>query len=313
MISQRLVGLTVALLLSTLGCSAASGTEGHSGQVTQALEVGGQCVVADPVVEHSCAHANFGPFASVSAQPHPGFVYADISAPHTNFTVALPGSAGSYQGAVLYSPGADGKYAFFTSPGVSLQVLDGASQPVPEAIGAPIPDALCAQIEQVAVFELSSTQTYTLVYGPTASSSTQTLVEFIGEGRCDVCTSVDLDASLSLAPYAHTEGSAELAAPIGFEVPAQIPVLQGTPHIGTTTFSFRSGSGPWVHCIYAAKQSLGAFKLLGCSGHYRAGDDAEADRFKLRVNPGAALLGPISVELELEDEACHGHDQGEAE
>ena len=308
---KRLTRMMAMTLLGAWGCSPGAGDAERVGEAGQTLEVGGECVVADPVVAHSCAHANFGPFASVTAQPYPGFVFADVSASHTSFSVSLPGSPDSYRGAVLYSPGADGKYAFFTTPGVPLRVLDASSQPVPESMGAAVPEELCAQLEQVTVFELSSTQTYTLVYGPTASASIQTIAEFIGEGACDVCEGVDLDASLSLAPYRRTDGSAELGAPVTFEVPGHIPVLQGTPRIGTATFSFRGASGPWVHCVYTAKQSLNAFKLLACSGHYRAGDDAEADQFRLRVNPGAALLGPISLELELQNDGCSDHEEGE--
>jgi hypothetical protein len=267
--------------------------------------------VADPVIEHSCAHANFGPFASVTAQAYPGFVFTDISATHTSYTVTLPGSGASHDGAVLYSPGQDGRYAFFTAPGVPIQLVDASGQAQLPVTGAAVPNELCAQLEQVSVFALSSSQTYTVVYGPTASATIQTLVEFIGEGACESCAGVDLDASRSLWPRSHTNGQATLDAPITFEVPETIPVLQGTARVGTATLSFRSGSAPWLHCVYTANSALNAFKLLACSGRLHAGDDAEADRFKLVVNPGAALFGAVSVELELEDETCHSHEENQ--
>lgn len=309
---RSLMGVTSLLLLGTSACSA-QGPEATLGERAQRLEVGGECVVADEVVSHTCGHASFGPFASVAAQPYPGFVFTDISAAHTSFTIALPGGSGAHRGAVLYSPGADGKYALFNAPGVAPRIFDAANQPVPEVIGAAMPDESCALLDQVTVFELSSAQTYTVVFGPSASPSVQAIVEFIGDGTCEACRGVDLDASLSLHPYQRRDAEASLEAPIAFEVPPQLSAIQGVPRVGTTTFSFRSGSGPWVHCLYAAKPSRGAFQLLACSGGVRAGDDAEADQFRLRVNPGAALLGPIAVELELEDDACHGHDHGEEE
>jgi len=308
---SRIGWLICGIFLMALPGCAAEGGERTQASKGQGLELDGACVVADPVIEHSCGHANFGPFASATAQAYPGFVFTDISATHTNYTVTLPPSGASHGGAVLYSPGQDGRYAFFTTPGVSLQLVDATGQPQSPVIGAAIPDELCAQIEQVAVFALSSSQTYTVVYGPSASATTQTLVEFIGEGSCDTCAGVDLDASRSLWPANQTNGQATLEAPITFELPETIAVLQGRARIGTATLSFRSGSAPWVHCIYTAHSGLNAFKLLACSGHLRAGDDAEADRFKLVVNPGAALFGPISLELELEDAACHAHPEGE--
>jgi hypothetical protein len=299
---------TVGLLCAaTSGCAAR--TDASGAKKVEELESGGICVVADSVVEHSCGHATFGPFASVNAQAYPGFVFSDISAAHTNFTVTLPGNGNTHGGAVLYSPGADGRYAFFTTPGVSLQVVDADGNSQARLADAAVPNELCAQIEQVAIFELSSTQTYTVVFGPTASTSTQTMVEFIGEGTCETCAAVDLDASRSLFPASRQDGAAQLETPLAFEVPEQIAVLQGTARVGTTTLSFRNGGEPWVRCVYAASPSLNAFKLVACTGHLRAGDRAEADRFKLVVNPGSALFGPISVELELEDESCHANEE----
>lgn len=163
------VGLGVGGLV---GC--ASGATGmEPGQTQNALEVGGECVVADALIGHSCGHANSGPFASATAQAYPGFVFTDISQSHTAYTVTLPGSSGSFSGAVLYSPGVDGKYAFFTTPGVPLSIVDASGQPVPLAIEAANDPALCAQIDHIAVFNLDSSQTYTLVFGPTSFSGAE--------------------------------------------------------------------------------------------------------------------------------------------
>jgi len=287
------------------GCgSGAPGVE--PGETQNALEVGGECVVADALIGHSCAHANSGPFASATAQAYPGFVFTDISQTHTAYTVTLPGSSGSFSGAVLYSPGADGRYAFFTTPGVPLAIVDASGQLVPLAIEAANDPALCALIDHIAVFNLDSTQTYTLVFGPSGHASTQTIVEFMGEGGCETCAGVDLDASRSLSPWSHEEGESRLDSPLAFQVPGQVNVLQGPVRVGTATLTFRAGHGPLVQCLYGANRSLNAFKLLACSGHLRAGDNAEADYFKLAINPGAALFGPIFAELEISNAACAG-------
>jgi hypothetical protein len=298
------------MFLSLSGCAASDPEAAQRRQSAQRLEVGGECVVADEVVEHTCSHASFGPFVSVTAQPYPGFVFTDVSAAHTSFTVALPSSGVAHQGAVLYSPGADGKYAIFNAPGLIPLVLDAESQPVPVVTGAAVPAESCPRLDQVTVFELSSAQTYTVVFGPSASPSVQAIIEFVGDGACETCQGVELKASLSLHPYQRRDAEASLGAPIAFEVPSRISAFESVPRVGTTTLSFRSGARPWVHCSYAAKPSRGDFTLLACSGRVRAGDDVEADQFRLRVNPGAALLGPITVELALDDEACHDHDHG---
>jgi hypothetical protein len=306
-------GSGLALLL-TFGCAVGTeaGGEGTLGQTQAALEVGGECVVADPVIAESCGHANFGPFESVAAQQYPGFVFTDISASHTAFSISLPASGSEYQGAVLYGPGASGRYAFFTTPGVTLTVLDGSGVPVPLAIEAAVPDELCGQIERVAVYELDSSQVYTAVHGPTPSPTVQTIVEFIGEGHCDECEEVHLEASLSLSPFDRQDAVVELEVPHSFEIPAELEVHEGAAAIGTTRLSFRSGTGPTVHCLYRARHQLNAFELIRCTGGFDAGDPAEADYFRLHVNLGAALFGPITVEAELPAVGCEdGHDHEE--
>ncbi|MDF3067246.1 MAG: hypothetical protein K0R38_2847 [Polyangiaceae bacterium] len=308
-------GSGLALLL-TFGCAVgteAAGDEGTAlGQAQARLEVGGECVVADEVITHTCAHANFGPFESVAAQPYPGFVFTDISAAHRSFSVSLPAAGGQYQGAVLYGPGESGRYAFFTTPGVTLSVLDSGGAPVPLAIEAAVPDELCGAMEQVAVYELDSSQVYTVVHGPTPSPTVSTIVEFIGEGHCEECEEVHLDASLSLAPFERQDAVAELEEPHSFQIPAELEVREGTAKVGTARLSFRSGTGPMVHCLYGAEHEHNAFELVGCTGGFAARDPAEADYFKLHINLGAALFGPIAVEAELPAVGCeddHDHEE----
>jgi hypothetical protein len=300
-------------LLLTFGCAVGTeaGGDGALGQTQAALEVGGQCVVADLVITHTCAHANFGPFEPVVAQAYPGFVFTDISASHKAYDISLPASGSAYEGAVLYGPGVSGRYAFFTTPGVTLSVLDGAGVPVPLAIEAAVPDELCSAMEHVAVYELDSSQVYTVVHGPTASPAVQTIVEFIGEGHCEACEEVHLDASLSLSPFERRDAVVELEEPHSFEIPAELEVHEGTATIGTTRLSFQSGSGPMVHCLYEAQHQHNAFELVGCTGGFDAGDPAEADYFKLHVNLGAAVFGPITVEAELPAVGCEDDHQEE--
>lgn len=295
----------------TVSCAAGDPTD-TVGQREFSLEGEDEtCLVPDEVVEHTCQHANFGPFVSASAQAYPGFVFTDLSAPHTAFNLTLPGTSGSFEGAVLFSPSSDGEYALFSTPGVPVAVFDGEGTPVVIEREGATDAELCAEIERVAVFHADSAQTYTLVYGPAEEALTQTLFEFLGEGGCEACEHVHLHASRSLRPPSNEVGEAQLDHPIAFEVPSEITVTEGSACVGTTLFSFRAENGPLVQCLYVAHPATNSFQLFGCSGGFDAGDDMEADYFKLRVNPLSALKGFISVELEIEDESCGEHEHDE--
>lgn len=301
-----------AVLVWMAGCQSGAVAPGDEtsavGARAQALEdEQGVCIVPDEVVTHSCAHASSGPFVSEPAQPYPGFVFTDISAPHTSYTLALPAAATGYEGAVLFSPAADGEQAFFTMPGSTIRIFDGSGAEVPLARELAVPAELCGLLEHVAVFALTSSDTYTVVYS-SSEPSVQTIVEFVGQASCEECVEVHLRASRSFWPPSHEDGEAVLEAPIGFEVPGAIPVTSGSVAPGLAVFEFSSGGAASVECFYLGRPALAAFELLTCTGGLRAGDDVEADTFRLRVKPGAALLGPVTAELTIEDEACHGHE-----
>jgi hypothetical protein len=303
-----------ALLLGA-GCSAggldAAGEDDGPAEAQLALDQDGECLVSDEVVGHACLHANFGPFAASAAQPHPGSIFSNIDTPHTAYNVTLPASGDAYHGAVLYRPAASGDHAFFLAPGVPLSLFTSGGAPVPLEREGTIPPELCALIERVGIAHLDETETYTVVYGPAPSASVQTIVEYLGEAGCEGCEHVHLHASRSFRPPNNAPAEAVLDHPIAFEIPAAIGITSGSACVGTVTFSFRSGEGPQVGCVYYARPHHADFRLLACSGGLRSGDDVEADYFRLAVNSVAALGSPVSVELELEDEACTGHEHEE--
>lgn len=303
------LGSFVGLVLLASGCSGGSAQEGQAevtGGASLPLEQDGECLVADSLVSHSCNHANAGPFVSVSAQPFPGTVFSNINNSHTAYGVALPGSGDTHQGAVLYRPAVYGQHAFFTAPATTLALYTSAGAPVPSAREGAIPPELCAALERVGVYTLDDAETYTVVFGPTSAATVQTIVEYIGEGGCDGCATVDLDASRSWSPPSNSIGEVTTPSPVTFEVPETVGILAGSACVGTVTFSFRLGAGPLVNCLYNARPSQADFQLWRCSGGVSAGDDVEADYFRLKVNPLAAIKGTIQVELEIEPETCGG-------
>lgn len=317
-INHVTIGLVTAATTASAalsGCSAESVDTGAEavGVAELGLDQNGECLVGDEVVEHTCQHANLGPFVSVAAQSYPGTVFNDINTPHTTFNIALPGSSGSFSGAVLFRPVVGGEYAFFLAPGTPFSVFTSTGDAVAIERGGAIPAELCAQMDYVNIAHLEGPQTYTVVFGPSAQQAIQTNVEFIGEEGCEACEHVHLDASRRVLPLPqfNNVGEAVIDHPIAFEVPSAVPLVQGSACFGTVTFSFSAAGGPLINCLYYARPANPDFGLLGCSGGLQGGDEVEADYFRLRINPGAALQGTVSVELELEDGACHDHDHDE--
>jgi hypothetical protein len=304
-------GLLAGVSLGAFGCAVSTGAEEPLGTVDQGLEEGGECLVTEAILAEYCEHSAEGPFVSVSAVADPGSTTPpDISPPHTDYAISLPGGGGSFQGAVGYAPGANGQYAISHTPGVALSVLDSSGNPVPLLrSGAAEPDP-CGLLDQISVFELSSTESYFIVLGPTPNSSTHVIIEFIGDGSCEECELIDLVASRSLNPPSHANGEASLDHPIGFDIPSEIPVVAGNVSSGTALFSFGTG-GPLTHCLYWGTPSLNVFEHLFCTGGFDAGEHAEGSEFELKVGPLAALRGPVTAELLIESEACHDHEEEE--
>ncbi len=274
-----------------------------------ALE-GEECLVPEEVLEHTCQHAEFGPFAAAAAQAYPGFVFTDISPPHTAYNLTLPSAASAYQGAVLYSPVVSGEFAVFSTPDATVSVYDSVGNVVAlEREGATDP-AVCAAIAKASVFHLELFETYTVVFGPETDPGVQTIIEYLGEGGCEACAHVHLDAYRSLHPSVNEPAEVVLDAPITFEVPEAIAVELGEARRGTVTLKFEN-PGETIKCVYEADRTTNTFTFDHCDCGVTVGDDVTASEFKLSISKEAAKRGPIAVGLELEDEACHGHEHEE--
>lgn len=308
---MALLGLVSACASSTGEYTEAQYEQGGSlGSVGAALEEEEECLVPTELLEHTCQHAQFGPFASVSAQVYPGFVFTDISPSHTAYNLTLPSAVSVYQGAVLYSPFTSGDYAFFTAPAATVTVFDSAGNPATlEREGLTDP-AVCGAIEKASVFHLELFETYTVVYGPQAQLGVQAMVEYLGEEGCETCAHVHLDAYRSSHPPVNDPAEVALEEPIAFEVPDAISVEEGQARKGKLTLEF-ANPGQHVKCIYKADQSLNAFTFHRCTRGVDVGDDVTASEFWLEISRDAVKRGPIGVELEFEDEACHGHEHEE--
>ncbi len=271
-----------------------------------------ECLVSDHQVEHACAHAEFGPFDSLTAEPYPGPPTSEISTPHTAYTVTLPGAAGSYSGGTYYFPAVTGEFAFFVNPQSTLTLYDSSDHLVEVVNQGPVEAELCSLLNEVKIYELSDAEFYTVVFGPEEDPSLLTVVEYLGEHReCESCEEVHLNASATLWPPSRQDAEVTLDHPIGFEVPEVIPVTVGESNGGLVSLTFSSGGGPTMKCWYWGRfSSPDAFDFLHCNGGLEPGDDAEADKFRLRIEFGGVTGGPEkAIEFEIEDEACHDHDE----
>jgi cysteine-rich repeat protein len=137
-------------------------------------------VIVTAVTTHTCGHGTHGPFVSAAAQSYPGFVHTDISTPHTYFTLTLSGEAGQNRSAVLYSPGASGVYPFYLKEQAPLSVFTSAGEELPLLFEHGVSCGGSDSLQWVKVYELVSSETYTLVFGPTEDETASVAIEYQG-------------------------------------------------------------------------------------------------------------------------------------
>jgi hypothetical protein len=84
----------------------------------------------DALLNHSCGHTFFGPFASMAAAPTADELAPDISTTHTEYSVALPDRGGDYGGWLRANFVAPGQYRLYFGgeTRVSSQDADGNTE-----------------------------------------------------------------------------------------------------------------------------------------------------------------------------------------
>jgi hypothetical protein len=129
------------------------------------------------MTDHSCGHADFGPFVSVSASASRNFTAAspNVNSVHTHYTIALPGTPGSNEGTVKYRPQRGGEWAMYVAPTTSLTLLDATGNAVPLVMQQSIRS--CALLNHAYVFNLTALATYRLVLGPSANAQAAVVIE----------------------------------------------------------------------------------------------------------------------------------------
>jgi MYXO-CTERM domain-containing protein len=131
------------------------------------------------LVSHTCGHGAFGPFEQAAAQSYPGFVFADISSPHTYYTLTLSGDPGENRSSATYWPTLDSLYAFFLKHPYPFSVYSSTGAELPVVFEH---DVSCVgmgsgSLTWVKVYELTAADPYAVVFGPMEDRNVSVAVE----------------------------------------------------------------------------------------------------------------------------------------
>jgi MYXO-CTERM domain-containing protein len=131
------------------------------------------------LVSHTCGHGAFGPFEQAAAQSYPGFVFTELSSPHTYYTLTLSGAPGENRSAVAYWPTSDSLYAFFLKQPYPVSVYSSTGDEVPVLFEH---EVSClgmgsGSLTWVKVYELSAANPYDVVFGPMNGGNVSVAVE----------------------------------------------------------------------------------------------------------------------------------------
>lgn len=155
------------------GCSVETLETGNAPQTKLQPVLAEECEELGATINgHTCQHGQYGPFGSVTASSNPTFSGSTpkFSGIHRYFTVDLPGSGGSYQGTVKYTPSANDSHVVYFDPSVTVTVKDRNQNPVsPELVGT---TTGCAYLTGYAVFDLKKSTSTHAPYWITFSAST---------------------------------------------------------------------------------------------------------------------------------------------
>ncbi|RKH68240.1 hypothetical protein [Corallococcus aberystwythensis] len=154
--------IAAVFLLAGCGTEEAPAPESQA-PVTQQSELLAACQDTEElaeVAEHSCFHAEYGPFESVTAAPYGGPSFVDVSVGHTAYNVTLPAIAYQqwtlgYAGSVIFTPEESTEYAFLTSGYRAVRVVNAATN---EEVGLEcrynIPQEVCGSLRTAVTADL---------------------------------------------------------------------------------------------------------------------------------------------------------------
>ena len=172
--TKSLLAPAVALLLT--GCGTTELEVEEVSPETQQQELLASCAEKEElaeVAEHSCIHAEFGPFEGVTAAPLGTVSFVDVSTPHTAYNVTLPATGAlGYGGSVVFMPEESGEYAFFLSRYRGLRIFNGNTEVARECRYA-VPGDVCGALRTAIVADLEAGVEYRLEFKAIAQRNSQ--------------------------------------------------------------------------------------------------------------------------------------------
>ncbi|RKH01535.1 hypothetical protein D7V97_28955, partial [Corallococcus sp. CA053C] len=151
------------LTLLLAGCGAPEDVVPETAPITQQSELLAACVDTEALAEaaeHSCTHAEAGPFESVTAAPLGGPSFVDVSVEHTAYNVTLPAITYrqwtfGYAGSVIFTPEESTEYAFLTSGYRAVRIVNAATN---EEVGLEchysVPQEVCGSLRSAVTADL---------------------------------------------------------------------------------------------------------------------------------------------------------------
>ncbi|MBM4362858.1 MAG: hypothetical protein FJ104_09280 [Deltaproteobacteria bacterium] len=131
----------------------------------------------DPLLNHSCGHVAFGPYADAVASATPSPTTNRVDRPHHLYLLDLPPISGgdSYGGYVRFQAVADGTFHYFLDREVDVARLDDTDASSP--LAARLTPAACDGITHQVTFDGLGDQTYLMHIGPSTEPVLHVIVE----------------------------------------------------------------------------------------------------------------------------------------
>lgn len=130
----------------------------------------------DALLNHSCGHTFFGPFASVGAHETRHARAPNVSVTHTQYTVTLPLLGAQYEGWVWVQFAVGGTYHFYLDVSIPVSVWRSGAETVVPVV--PVANA-CPGIGFVAAFDAAIDEQLFFRIGPQAQPNLELIVELV--------------------------------------------------------------------------------------------------------------------------------------
>ena len=155
---------TCALAMLMTGCGTTAAQD-EASLATGQQELTAQCDPAETeeVIEHSCIHAESGPFQAVTAAALGTVPTVDVNLPHTAYTVTLPGGYSQYGGSVIFTAEESTEYAFLLSRLRGLKIYDGNTL-IAQECSYLISEPACGSLRRLLKADLEAGKVYRLEF-----------------------------------------------------------------------------------------------------------------------------------------------------